>query len=175
MTTDNTIQDQPMEQQTNVTNDVMTETTDDAGTFSLEVREDHIAVITMDVPGESMNTLRGEFADEITEILAPFGVDAGAHPLQQDVGRLALKFRRNRVPVERGAQFLPDAADTVYRACPECFLRLGCNIAHFGDLTVTFAASWIICFFSMLCSCVARATSRNKDSGETIFPGPASV
>ncbi|WP_341501558.1 fatty acid oxidation complex subunit alpha FadJ [Gallaecimonas sp. GXIMD4217] len=39
-------------------------------TFSLELREDGIGIITMDVPGESMNTLKAEFADEIGAILA---------------------------------------------------------------------------------------------------------
>jgi 3-hydroxyacyl-CoA dehydrogenase/enoyl-CoA hydratase/3-hydroxybutyryl-CoA epimerase len=37
--------------------------------FSLEKREDGIAILTMDVPGESMNTLKANFADEITAIL----------------------------------------------------------------------------------------------------------
>jgi len=38
-------------------------------TFSLEIREDKIGVLTMDVPGETMNTLRTEFADEISELM----------------------------------------------------------------------------------------------------------
>lgn len=38
-------------------------------TFSLEIREDNIGVLTMDVPGETMNTLRAEFADEITDLM----------------------------------------------------------------------------------------------------------
>lgn len=37
--------------------------------FTLEKREDGIAILTMDVPGESMNTLKANFADEITAIL----------------------------------------------------------------------------------------------------------
>ncbi|MBC3766727.1 fatty acid oxidation complex subunit alpha FadJ [Neptunicella marina] len=37
--------------------------------FSLEIRDDNIAIITMDVPGESMNTLKAEFGDEISAIL----------------------------------------------------------------------------------------------------------
>lgn len=39
------------------------------GTFDLAFRDDNIAVITMDVPGESMNTLKAEFAGEIRVIL----------------------------------------------------------------------------------------------------------
>ncbi|WP_133407524.1 fatty acid oxidation complex subunit alpha FadJ [Parashewanella tropica] len=39
-------------------------------TFNLERRDDGIAVVTMDVPGETMNTLRAEFADEISELLS---------------------------------------------------------------------------------------------------------
>ncbi|WP_372625976.1 fatty acid oxidation complex subunit alpha FadJ [Arsukibacterium sp.] len=37
--------------------------------FSLALRDDHVAVITMDIPGESMNVLKASFADEIDAIL----------------------------------------------------------------------------------------------------------
>ncbi|RUO43847.1 fatty acid oxidation complex subunit alpha FadJ [Aliidiomarina taiwanensis] len=37
--------------------------------FTLEVQENGIGVITIDVPGESMNTLKASFADEVTELL----------------------------------------------------------------------------------------------------------
>ncbi|WP_018690750.1 fatty acid oxidation complex subunit alpha FadJ [Algicola sagamiensis] len=37
--------------------------------FSLEIRDDNIGVITMDVPGEKMNTLKSEFADQFVEIM----------------------------------------------------------------------------------------------------------
>ncbi|RAJ96865.1 fatty acid oxidation complex subunit alpha FadJ [Aliidiomarina maris] len=37
--------------------------------FTLAKREDGIAVITIDVPGESMNTLKASFADEVTALL----------------------------------------------------------------------------------------------------------
>ncbi len=37
--------------------------------FSTDVREDGIAIITMDVPGESMNTLKIEFAEQISATL----------------------------------------------------------------------------------------------------------
>ncbi|WP_261796498.1 hypothetical protein, partial [Klebsiella pneumoniae] len=33
--------------------------------FTLEVRPDNIAVITIDAPGEKMNTLKAEFASEV--------------------------------------------------------------------------------------------------------------
>ncbi|RLV60352.1 fatty acid oxidation complex subunit alpha FadJ [Parashewanella curva] len=39
-------------------------------TFNLERRDDGIAVVTMDVPGDTMNTLRAEFANEISELLS---------------------------------------------------------------------------------------------------------
>ncbi|MGB0894211.1 MAG: fatty acid oxidation complex subunit alpha FadJ [Parashewanella sp.] len=39
-------------------------------TFNLSHREDGIAVLTMDVPNESVNTLKAEFAVEINELLA---------------------------------------------------------------------------------------------------------
>jgi len=48
--------------------------------FKLELTEDKIAVITMDIPGESQNTLRAEFATEINALLddleskAPSGI-----------------------------------------------------------------------------------------------------
>ncbi|GAB3032310.1 fatty acid oxidation complex subunit alpha FadJ [Bowmanella dokdonensis] len=44
----------------------MTEVT---SAFSLERRDDGIAVLIMDVPGESMNTLKAEFAEQIAEQL----------------------------------------------------------------------------------------------------------
>lgn len=37
--------------------------------FSLETRDDGIAILTMDVPGESMNTLKMEFAEQVTQVL----------------------------------------------------------------------------------------------------------
>lgn len=37
--------------------------------FTLDVREDGIAILSMDVPGESMNTLKIEFAEQISEML----------------------------------------------------------------------------------------------------------
>lgn len=37
--------------------------------FSLDVRDDGIAILTMDVPGESMNTLKMEFGDQVSEVL----------------------------------------------------------------------------------------------------------
>ncbi|MGE6108991.1 fatty acid oxidation complex subunit alpha FadJ [Aeromonas sobria] len=41
-----------------------------AHTFSLDIRKDGIGILTMDVPGESMNTLKAAFADEIRTVLA---------------------------------------------------------------------------------------------------------
>jgi 3-hydroxyacyl-CoA dehydrogenase/enoyl-CoA hydratase/3-hydroxybutyryl-CoA epimerase len=39
------------------------------GAFTLTKREDGIAILTMDVPGESMNTLKADFGEEVTAIL----------------------------------------------------------------------------------------------------------
>nr|WP_241972284.1 fatty acid oxidation complex subunit alpha FadJ [Aliidiomarina soli] len=39
------------------------------GAFTLTKRDDGIAIITIDVPGESMNTLKSSFADEVTTLL----------------------------------------------------------------------------------------------------------
>ncbi|MFB6325887.1 multifunctional fatty acid oxidation complex subunit alpha [Pantoea deleyi] len=38
--------------------------------FHLTMRGDHVGIITIDVPGEKMNTLKAEFAGEITAIIA---------------------------------------------------------------------------------------------------------
>ena len=38
-------------------------------TFSLDIRKDGIGILTMDVPGESMNTLKAAFVDEIRIVL----------------------------------------------------------------------------------------------------------
>ncbi|WP_194757311.1 fatty acid oxidation complex subunit alpha FadJ [Aliidiomarina indica] len=37
--------------------------------FTLEVRDDRIGVVTIDVPGESMNTLKSTFADEVADLM----------------------------------------------------------------------------------------------------------
>lgn len=44
-------------------------------TFNLARREDGIAILTMDVPGETMNTLRAEFGPEINQVLAEIKAD----------------------------------------------------------------------------------------------------
>ncbi|WP_395341706.1 fatty acid oxidation complex subunit alpha FadJ [Ningiella sp. W23] len=44
--------------------------------FTLEKREDGIAILTMDVPGESMNTLKADFGDEIVAILDEIDQDS---------------------------------------------------------------------------------------------------
>jgi 3-hydroxyacyl-CoA dehydrogenase/enoyl-CoA hydratase/3-hydroxybutyryl-CoA epimerase len=44
--------------------------------FTLNVREDGIAILTMDVPGESMNTLKIEFADQIDSVLKQIQADS---------------------------------------------------------------------------------------------------
>lgn len=41
-----------------------------ASAFTLNVRLDNIAVITIDVPGEKMNTLKAEFASQVRAILS---------------------------------------------------------------------------------------------------------
>ncbi|MEG3767959.1 fatty acid oxidation complex subunit alpha FadJ [Alteromonas sp. 14N.309.X.WAT.G.H12] len=42
---------------------------DNTSAFTLTKQENGVAILTMDVPGESMNTLKAEFADEITAVL----------------------------------------------------------------------------------------------------------
>ncbi|MBM7073102.1 fatty acid oxidation complex subunit alpha FadJ [Shewanella sp. 202IG2-18] len=44
-------------------------------TFNLSRRDDGIAVLTMDVPGESVNTLQAKFAEEITDLLKEIKAD----------------------------------------------------------------------------------------------------
>src|SRR5690554_5488474 len=38
--------------------------------FTLEVHSNGIGVVTIDVPGESMNTLKATFVDEVAELMA---------------------------------------------------------------------------------------------------------
>ncbi|GGD76011.1 fatty acid oxidation complex subunit alpha FadJ [Lacimicrobium alkaliphilum] len=45
--------------------------------FTLSRRDDGIAILTMDVPGESMNTLKAEFAEQIAEQLDEIDKDPG--------------------------------------------------------------------------------------------------
>ena len=40
-----------------------------ASAFTLNVRLDNVAVVTIDVPGEKMNTLKAEFASQVRAIL----------------------------------------------------------------------------------------------------------
>ncbi len=57
--------------------DVMTETGTEqmtSSTFTLRI-EDGIGIITMDVPGERMNTLRASFVDEIQALLSDISAD----------------------------------------------------------------------------------------------------
>lgn len=44
--------------------------------FSLNIRDDKVAVITMDIPGESMNVLKASFADEIDAMLKQLANDS---------------------------------------------------------------------------------------------------
>src|SRR5690554_3508288 len=41
----------------------------DQKAFTLELRDDQVAVIHINVPGESMNTLKASFASEVTHVL----------------------------------------------------------------------------------------------------------
>jgi len=50
-------------------------------TFNLTRRDDGIAVLTMDVPGETMNTLKAQFGPEISEILAEIKSDSSIRGL----------------------------------------------------------------------------------------------
>ncbi|WP_088331967.1 fatty acid oxidation complex subunit alpha FadJ [Lacimicrobium sp. SS2-24] len=49
--------------------------------FTLSQRDDGIAILTMDVPGESMNTLKAEFAEQIAEQLDEIDKDPGVKGL----------------------------------------------------------------------------------------------
>ena len=44
--------------------------------FTLDVRDDGVAILTMDVPGESMNTLKVEFAEQINTVLEQINADS---------------------------------------------------------------------------------------------------
>ena len=46
----------------------MTDVNNTQSTFTLERQDNGIAHLIMDVPGESMNTLKAEFVDEISKI-----------------------------------------------------------------------------------------------------------
>jgi 3-hydroxyacyl-CoA dehydrogenase/enoyl-CoA hydratase/3-hydroxybutyryl-CoA epimerase len=46
-----------------------------AKALSVRVREDGIAIVTYDVPGESVNTLKASFADEFEDLIAKIEID----------------------------------------------------------------------------------------------------
>jgi 3-hydroxyacyl-CoA dehydrogenase/enoyl-CoA hydratase/3-hydroxybutyryl-CoA epimerase len=52
------------------------QTTETKSAFTLDVREDGVAILTMDVPGESMNTLKVEFAEQIETVLEQINADS---------------------------------------------------------------------------------------------------
>jgi 3-hydroxyacyl-CoA dehydrogenase/enoyl-CoA hydratase/3-hydroxybutyryl-CoA epimerase len=54
----------------------MTDVNNTQSTFTLERQDNGIAHLIMDVPGESMNTLKAEFVDEISKILAEISNDS---------------------------------------------------------------------------------------------------
>ena len=54
-----------MSQEIDMTNDVQPA----SGAFTLTKQDNGVAILTMDVPGESMNTLKAEFGDEISSML----------------------------------------------------------------------------------------------------------
>ncbi len=56
-------------------------------TFNLARRDDGIAILTMDVPGEAMNTLKEQFGPEITEILAEIKADSSIKGLVVTSGK----------------------------------------------------------------------------------------
>ncbi|MCL1102766.1 fatty acid oxidation complex subunit alpha FadJ [Shewanella saliphila] len=56
-------------------------------TFNLARRDDGIAILTMDVPGETMNTLKEQFGPEITEILAEIKADSSIKGLVVTSGK----------------------------------------------------------------------------------------
>ncbi|MCF2950355.1 fatty acid oxidation complex subunit alpha FadJ [Paraglaciecola aquimarina] len=51
------------------------ENTPTSNAFTLDVRDDGIAILTMDVPGETMNTLKMEFAEQIEAVLQQIQAD----------------------------------------------------------------------------------------------------
>ncbi|MBU3002028.1 fatty acid oxidation complex subunit alpha FadJ [Paraglaciecola arctica] len=52
------------------------EATESKSAFTLDVREDGVAILTMDVPGETMNTLKVEFAEQINTVLQQISADS---------------------------------------------------------------------------------------------------
>lgn len=49
---------------------ILSNNTEKSPTFSLVMRLDNVGVITIDVPGEKMNTLKAEFAGQIRQVIA---------------------------------------------------------------------------------------------------------
>jgi len=71
MTTDN--QSADLKKELELENKLEKET---KSAFSLDVREDGIAILTMDVLGESMNTLKVEFTEQIDTVLQQINADS---------------------------------------------------------------------------------------------------
>ena len=60
-----------MSQDTTMTNDIQAT----SGAFTLTKQDNGVAILTMDVPGESMNTLKAAFGDEISAMLDDIDAD----------------------------------------------------------------------------------------------------
>lgn len=80
-------------------------------TFNLTRRDDGIAILTMDVPGETMNTLKAQFGPEISEILAEIKSDSSIRGLVLISGKKILLLRAQiflcSMPVKRLAMPKP--------------------------------------------------------------------
>lgn len=62
--------------------------------FTLNVRLDNVAVVSIDVPGEKMNTLKAEFATQVRAILKQIR--------ENKVLRGVVLFLRSRITLSRG-------------------------------------------------------------------------
>lgn len=94
-----------------------------AGSFSLSIRDDQIAIISMDVPGESMNVLKAEFADEISQILDELQHNSQVKGVVLISGKAGSFMAGADISMLDGCESA-DQAETIARMGQGIFLRL---------------------------------------------------
>ncbi|MBL4629803.1 MAG: fatty acid oxidation complex subunit alpha FadJ [Paraglaciecola sp.] len=101
--------------------------------FTLDVREDGVAILTMDVPGESMNTLKVEFAEQIETVLEQINADSSIKGVVVISGKANSFIAGADISMLAACHSAQDAT-TIAKGGQDMFQRI-------EDMSVTFVAA----------------------------------
>ena len=101
--------------------------------FTLDVREDGVAILTMDVPGESMNTLKVEFAEQIESVLQQINADSSIKGVVVISGKSNSFVAGADISMLAACESAEDAT-TIAKGGQDMFQRI-------EDMSVTFVAA----------------------------------